>query len=427
MTEMNWNTDEHLVAMHQDYIDLGTLERVAYKHGITRQRVSQLLRVGNNKNLFIHLSKKLRSLTIDQEKEFINLIDFGIFTKIEFYRHNTCKSVSWNDFSKYMKTHNITKKSQKGNKEDSINVNENRWVRAYEEIVQNLGFHPSTKIMQHDRKMRSVYLGLMRKYGSFINFRTTYNIEGKNKHKIWNAEESLTIYNDYIASKRNISIIAKKYNYSNNGITRILQVALIKGYIPDYRLHRYQNNMPKTQKRKKIGSSVPNSIPREKYIKNIKDYRNHIESLFQQILKDSKKPITFEEIRTEAIQRNITSTNIAENRIVDSGFKIILNSCVQQKIIYRKKVNGRKYYYAINKSVLEAYVKYETLKESDNIYWNKERLEALSNDIEEFRSKEKTAEKYGITLLRLEFLTQIPRDVTISPPNKITKKKIALS
>lgn len=178
-----------------------TLQKTGDELGITRERVRQLLKKGEQLGLYAYLNprerkeKRLRELTKKYNKNILlNVIKdtYGsnkICKKLDLKKHELKYLLNYYDVdcSEYYKLMSMKK-----------------YMREYSQIVENLGHHPSTTEMNRRKDWRSVWAGIDRYWGDMETFRRDYGI-GKPKHKI-NLRTKIAFKN-YLQKKE---LVAKK-------------------------------------------------------------------------------------------------------------------------------------------------------------------------------------------------------------------------
>lgn len=152
------------------YDTLGTYETVARALGITRERVRQILEDAAEREWLFHETKhdqKRKFLTdrLPKEKFVTELLAHGSIQKL-------AKRLG-------MKANNIKELANQYN----VDVSELRErylikkvLRQYEEMVNELGYHPTTTVMQRNKKWRSLNSRICHIWGSMNNFRREFGL-----------------------------------------------------------------------------------------------------------------------------------------------------------------------------------------------------------------------------------------------------------
>lgn len=153
------------------YLELGTLRKVANKMGITRERVRQLLKRGEEYNLFEHESYgqiKLKELVSKCSRD--NLMRA---IKTSVWSEKICSQLGMEkaDFEKLLKYYKIDYTEYRRA------ASMGRYITRYSQIVDTLGHHPSTTEMSRKSEWRSTWAGISRLWGNLDSFRKEYGIE----------------------------------------------------------------------------------------------------------------------------------------------------------------------------------------------------------------------------------------------------------
>jgi predicted transcriptional regulator len=160
-----------LLSVKSLYDELKTLEAVANKLGITRERVRQLLNKGEGYGLYLY--------EVNREKEYEELL--ATFTR-EKLVNEIKKSIS---STKVCMALNISP-SQLQRLLTHFRINQVDYRQAarlgkcledYTRIVDALGHHPSTTEMNERPDWRSVWMRIDRQWGSVDKFRAEYGID----------------------------------------------------------------------------------------------------------------------------------------------------------------------------------------------------------------------------------------------------------
>lgn len=153
------------------YDEYGTLDKVGSLLRISRERVRQILKKGQKYGLFTYqltrdkkFDEVLNKIDKEQLKELIRTTrnQFDICSKLE---------IDINTLQRLIKYHNIDLESYKQD------ARYRRYLNEYSEIVRILGYHPSTTILQRNRKWRKIAVGIDRLWGGFDRFRSEFGID----------------------------------------------------------------------------------------------------------------------------------------------------------------------------------------------------------------------------------------------------------
>ena len=178
------------VEVYNQYLIHGTLDSVGKIHGVTRERIRQILTRGNNENLFIYpipeteISSKEISEAIEatstrqQAAARLGITIRRLYDLVYIYKQDP--------------------------EAFNLSANHHRRLRIktwYDDVVVELGHHPSTTELQNTAKYRPNYATACRLWGNFRNFRTHYGITESNLNinlylKEMRSERKLTT--DYI-------------------------------------------------------------------------------------------------------------------------------------------------------------------------------------------------------------------------------------
>lgn len=159
------------------YESLGSLQAVASQLGMTRERVRQILRKGEDYGLIDYTlarERKIEILTREISKD--RLIDAIIFNK---NKQGVCEKLNFSeyDYDRLVKHYNIQPQKI---------IVEARYIRCrfeYERLVEKLGHHPTATEMQATNNSRALYARIERFWEGIDNFRKEYNIQ-KPKHAL---------------------------------------------------------------------------------------------------------------------------------------------------------------------------------------------------------------------------------------------------
>jgi hypothetical protein len=153
------------------YDEYETLDKVGSLLRLSRERIRQILNKGQRYGLFTYqLSRDKKfdetrnKINKEQLKELIRTTrnQFDICSKLE---------IDINTLQRLIKYYNIDLESYKQDARYS------RYLTEYSEIVRILGHHPSTTVLQHNKKWRKIAVGINRLWGGFDRFRSEFGIE----------------------------------------------------------------------------------------------------------------------------------------------------------------------------------------------------------------------------------------------------------
>lgn len=160
------------------YQELGTLDSVGQRLGVTRERVRQLLRKGAVAGLFDYettskrkvkqLSQRLDKRTLALALERSNV-------------HEVAREYGTSD-TVIIK---LCEANQLETKELRLHARKQRCLTEYMDVVEGLGKHPSTFELQRQPNGRALYNRMTALWGSFPNFRKAYGITFERKANTW--------------------------------------------------------------------------------------------------------------------------------------------------------------------------------------------------------------------------------------------------
>lgn len=162
---------QRLLTVKKLYIELKTLSVVAKKLHLTRERVRQLLRKGEEYNLFKYEPTRERQFKDICDR--ISSSDIVNALANQKNRFEICEllNLSLNDYFKLLKHYQIDTQDY------LISARLKKYLIRYSAIVDTLGHHPSTTEMQSITKWRATYAAIERLWGSIDNFRNEFGIE----------------------------------------------------------------------------------------------------------------------------------------------------------------------------------------------------------------------------------------------------------
>lgn len=151
----------------EEYLKLGTLQKVADKHNLTRERVRQILKRGQDLGIIKRIDKnkrykdKLKDISINQLlddlKEYLNLEKLSIRYDIPI---------------RLLKSK--IKKSGIKIEDIILEGKKNRLNLEYLNLVNKLGHHVSTTEMDKNFESRALHMRIIRMWGTINIFRSEY-------------------------------------------------------------------------------------------------------------------------------------------------------------------------------------------------------------------------------------------------------------
>lgn len=153
------------------YDRYGTLQNVASELKITRERVRQLLEKGQQYKLYkyeLTRERQLRDLIMAVSKECL----------LEEIKNGTNRFKICLKFSINMNSYfRLIKHYQIDTQDYIIDVRKRKYLIRYSNMVDVLGYHPSTTEMQSRKSWRVSYNAIQHIWGSIDKFRQDYGIE----------------------------------------------------------------------------------------------------------------------------------------------------------------------------------------------------------------------------------------------------------
>lgn len=150
------------------YEELGTYEAVGKRLGVSRQRIAQIIeQLETRWGMFIVPPReRARQALLEKfPKELLMELVRRCGTIRKFREKH---SLSTKEFHYLLVAHAIDRSEL----EQDLALR--RTLTEYEEMVRELGWHPSTTIMQQSRKWRALYARIEGKWGSINRFRRHY-------------------------------------------------------------------------------------------------------------------------------------------------------------------------------------------------------------------------------------------------------------
>lgn len=181
----------HFRLIQEMYSKLGTLEKVGKELNLTRERVRQILIEGARNGLFEYKPRgaELEKLKQELDKDYL-------IREIKLLKSKTKLCFKFNinmdelenllshfdiDFREYRKI-----------------VSMGRYLQEYSEIVDKIGYHPTTTELNSRLDWRKVWAGIDRYWGSIDNFRKEFGID---KPKMNIHQNTLNAWNESIEKR----------------------------------------------------------------------------------------------------------------------------------------------------------------------------------------------------------------------------------
>lgn len=231
------------------YDEYGTLDKVGSLLRLTRERVRQILNKGQKYGLFTYqltrdkkFDEVLNKIGKEQLKELIRTTrnQFDMCSKLE---------IDINTLQRLIKYYNIDLESYKQD------ARYRRYLTEYSEIVKILGYHPSTTVLQHNRKWRRIAAGIDRLWGGFDRFRSEFGIE-RPKHSMH--PNTLAAWN--LAKQRRMAKKREKVEsvykiVKEMGTISCRKISEITGFRTQ-NVNLYLNSMIEDRRIKRIGKGI---------------------------------------------------------------------------------------------------------------------------------------------------------------------------
>ena len=168
------NTKNYIIYINKLYNELGCLTEVAKKLGLSRERIRQILEKGDSYGIINYKApvvKRFDELSKEISKKDLEYLLIKLGSKGRVYRYLKEKyNVGFELIKKLIELYEIDIN------DINISLKRNEILRNYKEIVQELGYHPTTTIMKTRPKWRALWARIQRIWGTMDNFRKEYGI-----------------------------------------------------------------------------------------------------------------------------------------------------------------------------------------------------------------------------------------------------------
>ncbi|MCX6733034.1 MAG: winged helix-turn-helix transcriptional regulator [Candidatus Roizmanbacteria bacterium] len=160
---------QRILELKKQYDEIGSLQGVARKIGLSKERVRQLLEKGNKFGLFSYVS--IPKLKFKQLTE--------ILTKDELIKQINSKTIieicnKYNiTLEKYFKLKKLYKIDAQVYRH---NAKQEKYYNQYLEVFNQLGHHPTTTELSKKKEWRNLWHCILTNWGSMENFRFQYQI-----------------------------------------------------------------------------------------------------------------------------------------------------------------------------------------------------------------------------------------------------------
>jgi len=174
MRQLSEKQKKKIIEVKRIYDELGTLEKVGEHLGITRERVRQILKKGDERKIirykptyikgFDDIANKLKKENLEKY-----LVDIGSLTKVVSILKEKYE-VKGVYIEKLIEFYDIDCKDL------ILQHRINKCILGYNEMVLEIGYHPTTTEMGKKRKWRALWHNIDRHWGSIDNFRKEFGI-----------------------------------------------------------------------------------------------------------------------------------------------------------------------------------------------------------------------------------------------------------
>lgn len=165
-TELNPSLRERLLRLHALYRELGTLEAVGRRMGLTRERVRQLLVKGTKLGVFEY--RPYDYPIIEKDKL---VTDYARFLSAD--RAAKANNISAQYLRKLLTAYGVSSKQLRGLR---AQARKRHCVAQHRRIAQELGHPPTTTELQDTRAGHSLHMRINRLWGSIDAFREELQI-----------------------------------------------------------------------------------------------------------------------------------------------------------------------------------------------------------------------------------------------------------
>lgn len=161
----------YLMKANALYSELGSLEKVAEKLSVTRQRVQQLLTKGEKYGLFQYVKyskQRFDELSKQIDKNFLE----KILTQKNKNNILELLKISASELEKLILKFDIDYSDvRKKYLEKKLADDKQKCINDYHKIVNSLGEHPTTTFLNQNDKYRNIWSKINKYWGNIINFR----------------------------------------------------------------------------------------------------------------------------------------------------------------------------------------------------------------------------------------------------------------
>jgi len=207
------------------YRELGTLQATAKKIGVTRERVRQLLEMGQEHKLFKYTTtRKLKMKQLIKRVKKDQLVnEINKSPKI----FDICSELNL----KVKEYYKLTKHYQLDTQGYFKDARKRKYLIRYSKIVNHLGYHPSTTEMQSRRGWRYTSMAIVKIWGSTDRFRSEFGIVKPdlrmhpNTTRAWKKATLRRIKKKEIKKGRVLNLIKTQDIFDSKTISEVLNLS----------------------------------------------------------------------------------------------------------------------------------------------------------------------------------------------------------
>lgn len=156
--------------IYKDYLSLGTLRKVSQKHGLTPERIRQILKAGSDAGLFKYKPDK----DAENKEKFSSFI-MPDKLKEDFLHHGSMAAIAKHYGVPVVTVSQFVQKFNLSIKELRYERNKVKTHEDYEKLVKELGHHPTaTELMRGIKTIPGLHNRILFYYGSLDDFRRMF-------------------------------------------------------------------------------------------------------------------------------------------------------------------------------------------------------------------------------------------------------------
>lgn len=237
---------KRIIKVKKLYDKYGTLEKVGDYMGITRERVRQLLEKGHKNKLFhyeLTRDKKFKDIIGRISKEQLTWEILNVSNKFDICSN---LNITPNIFFKLMGHYKIDIEGYR------YDARFRKCITEYAHLVDSLGYHPSTTIMQSTNKGHALSTRIEKLWGGIDQFRNAFGIE-KPPHRVSpRTREALRRLEERRTDNMNKKIYRVYEIIKNTGPIGCRKISELTG-ISYPTIYAYIKNMISEKKVKRVG------------------------------------------------------------------------------------------------------------------------------------------------------------------------------